>query len=92
LAAGRGTVWEGPDVALSCIYGEYPVGRDEPGKVTEQHYTVRSRNWRYVFCNNGEEELYDHRSDPHEWHNLAQDDSHLQIKEELKAKPQELRR
>jgi hypothetical protein len=26
-----------------------------------------------VRCGNGEEELYDHQADPHEWHNRAGD-------------------
>jgi arylsulfatase A-like enzyme len=90
LETPTSTGWGGPEVALSCIYGQFPVGRDEPGSVAEQHFTVRSRNWRYVLTNSGEEELYDHRSDPHEWHNLAQDETHLATKEKLKAQLQAL--
>lgn len=32
---------------------------------------VRTRRFRYIRYHNGSEELYDHRSDPMEWHNLA---------------------
>lgn len=35
------------------------------------HHAVRSEHWRYIRYANGEEELYDHREDPHEFHNLA---------------------
>ena len=76
--------WDGPSVALSCIYGQYPVERDEPGKKEDQHFTVRSRHWRYILCNNGEEELYNHQNDPHEWHNLADDRKYADIKKNLK--------
>ena len=77
--------WSGPQVALSCIYGEYPIERDQPGIAEEQHFTVRSRNWRYVLCNNGEEELYDHRNDPHEWHNLANVSEYDEVKNQLRT-------
>jgi len=35
------------------------------------NHAVRSRDYRYIRYSNGDEELYDHRSDPNEWHNLA---------------------
>lgn len=47
--------------------------RDEPA-VTTWHYNnhaVRTENWRYISYRNGDEELYDHRSDPDEFYNLA---------------------
>jgi hypothetical protein len=44
---------------------------------------VRSKRWRYTRCSNGEEELYDHRTDPHEWHNLAGKASHARTKRGL---------
>ena len=34
-------------------------------------YAVRSQHWRYIRYPDGSEELYDHRTDPHEWSNLA---------------------
>ena len=37
----------------------------------EDNYTIRSLHWRYIRYSDGSEELYDHRNDPHEWHNLA---------------------
>lgn len=35
------------------------------------NHAVRSERWRYIRYADGSEELYDHMSDPNEWHNLA---------------------
>jgi choline-sulfatase len=40
------------------------------------HHSVRSRDWRFIRYADGQEELYDHRSDPQEWKNLAVDPHH----------------
>jgi len=37
------------------------------------NHAVRSERWRYIRYADGSEELYDHRSDPREWTNLAKD-------------------
>ncbi len=37
----------------------------------EGNAAVRSRDWRYIRYSDGSEELYDHRTDPNEWINLA---------------------
>lgn len=34
-------------------------------------YGLSAENWRYIHYNGGDEELYDTRSDPYEWKNLA---------------------
>ena len=72
--------WAGPSVALSVIGG---WGRTV-------NFTVRSRNWRYVLCENGEEELYEHSKDPHEWTNLAKDAEYTEIKKKLRKQLLEL--
>jgi len=74
--------WGGPKVAISVIY-DYSL---QEGEKTSrgQNFTVRSRHWRYTLCLNGEEELYDHRKDPHEWTNLARDPKHADIKKQLR--------
>ena len=59
-------VWDGPDAALTLIHD--PKTSNKKGK---HHYSIRSKNYRYIFYNNGKEELYDHRNDPYEWKNLA---------------------
>ncbi|MCK5462673.1 MAG: sulfatase-like hydrolase/transferase, partial [Bacteroidales bacterium] len=76
--------WDGPSVALSCIDAGIPVALNEPGGIEDQQFTVRSRDWRYVLTRTGAEELYDHRSDPHEWHNLAGNPDFAEIKDKLK--------
>jgi len=53
--------WDGPPVALMAVRD----GEEIP------HFSVRSHRYRYTLCANGEEELYDHDTDPHEWTNLA---------------------
>ncbi|MHC4912967.1 MAG: sulfatase [Planctomycetota bacterium] len=70
--------WEGPPVALTAIYSQDETN----GQV--YHYSVRSENWRYTLYSNDAEELYDHRSDPHEWHNLAKDENYNQVKTKLR--------
>jgi len=35
------------------------------------NHAVRSGRWRYIQYEDGTHELYDHRSDPHEWFNLS---------------------
>lgn len=37
------------------------------------NYAVRSAHYRYIQYLDGSTELYDHRTDPHEWKNLASD-------------------
>ena len=35
------------------------------------NHAIRSERYRYIRYADGSEELYDHQTDPHEWHNLA---------------------
>lgn len=44
---------------------------------------VRSERYRYIRYRDGGEELYDHQTDPHEWHNLAASAEHSAVKREL---------
>jgi arylsulfatase A-like enzyme len=37
----------------------------------QNNHAIRDRHWRYIRYADGSEELYDHRSDPNEWTNLA---------------------
>jgi len=47
------------------------------------NHAVRTEKWRYIRYANGDEELYDHDADPHEWTNLAKDERHAAVKKEL---------
>lgn len=53
-----------------------PSQKSERSVVTTQgpgNHAVRSQNWRYIRYADGSEELYDHRVDPSEFKNLADD-------------------
>jgi arylsulfatase A-like enzyme len=71
--------WQGPNAALTSVRGDSGI-----------HRSIRTENYRYTLCGNGEEELYDHRTDSHEWHNLATDERYAAIKLELRDKLIEL--
>ncbi len=75
------TEWEGPDGALTVIGNG---GKTVP--VLKQNYAYRTKDWRYIHYADGSEELYDHRTDFYEWHNLAYVKEFLDIKKEMKAK------
>ncbi len=47
-------------------------------------YAIRSERYNYIRYEDGSEELYDHRHDPLEWTNLAEDPLYAPIKEKLK--------
>jgi arylsulfatase A-like enzyme len=74
-----GGAWPGPPIALTS-------SRERTGL----HHTVRSATHRYTLCENGEEELYDHRSDPWEWHNLAGDPEQTDVKANLRRQLRDL--
>lgn len=46
------------------------------------NYAVRSRHFRYIRYADQSEELYDHRTDPHEWTNLAMNQEMESVVEE----------
>ena len=47
------------------------------------NHSIRSRDWRLIVYKDGAEELYDHRNDPDESHNLASDPAHKVIRDQL---------
>lgn len=50
---------------------ESPRARPAITTHNQGNHSVRDRHWRYIRYADGSEELYDLRSDPHEWTNLA---------------------
>ena len=48
------------------------------------NHAVRTEHFRYVRYADSSEELYDHRTDPHEWTNLAADPAHAATCAELR--------
>lgn len=61
--------WQGPEGALSIVGVTGPFMKK--WDVDNQIYSYRTERWRYIRYSNGDEELYDHDNDPHEWSNLA---------------------
>ena len=61
--------------------------RDEPAIIEYQRgqCAVRSRHFRYIRYADGSEELYDHRTDPSEWTNLANRERWTSVKASLSA-------
>lgn len=57
----------GPRAALTAVY----AGKKHQSQPAEQHYAIRTKHFRYILYNTGHEELYDHRNDPYEWDNVA---------------------
>ncbi|VGO15093.1 Arylsulfatase [Pontiella desulfatans] len=48
--------------------------------------SIREKDFRYTWYGTGEEELYDHRTDPHELNNLADDPAYADEKNRLKLR------
>lgn len=44
------------------------------------NHSLRSEQYRYIRYADGSEELYDHKADPYEWNNLAEDSQFDEIK------------
>lgn len=72
------TDWAGPDGALSMI----GVGLNKE-EVMKQTYSYRTKDWRYIRYMDRTEELYDHKNNPYEWNNLAEEKDFQTVKEEL---------
>lgn len=49
-------------------------------------YAITNRDWRYIRYGDGQEELYDHNNDPHEWDNLASDPAYESIRSDMRRK------
>lgn len=47
------------------------------------NHAIRDPRWRYIRYADGSEELYDHKNDPNEWKNVADDPKHKAIKKRL---------
>src|SRR5690606_29562635 len=46
-------------------------------------HALRDERWRFIRYSDGSEELYDHKNDPNEWYNLADDSRYNEVKEKL---------
>jgi len=61
--------------------------RERPSLTTHgrNNHSLRSGRWRFIRYANGDEELYDHWSDPNEWTNVAAQPQYAPVKKELAA-------
>jgi len=79
--------WDGPDGALTLLaLGALTTGN----KKIDQTYSYRTEDWRYIHYPNGKEELYNHKEDPYEWHNLADNAKYASSKNKLKKQVEEM--
>lgn len=53
--------------------------------LTPNYHAIRDERYRYISYGEGEEELYDHQTDPEEWTNIADDSAYQEIKSKLKS-------
>ncbi len=63
-----------------------PRARWDRPAITTYHrhnHSIRTEKWRYIRYANGDEELYDHDSDPYEWTNLAGEARLASVKKDL---------
>lgn len=58
---------------------DYPV----VSVLGDGHYSVVLGDWHYIRYEDGGEELYNLETDPHEWNNLAKDESQIERKRDL---------
>jgi arylsulfatase A-like enzyme len=72
LSSPQNGTWTGPDFTITAIASKVDVKTNQRANPEDQHFSIRTERYRYIRCRNGEEELYDHAQDPHEWDNLSQ--------------------
>ena len=74
---------EGRSLVNSLIKPMEKTGRAIITTQGRGNHAVRSRRYRYIRYADGSEELYDHKTDSHEWNNLSEDPSLFKVKSEL---------
>ena len=72
--------WDGPDGALSVVYSS-DLNENTP---SNHHYSLRTKDWRYIIYDSGKEELYHNAIDPEEWNNMIYEKTHPQRDEMVK--------
>lgn len=70
---------------LNIIFDNPETPREQPA-ITSAYFgnhSIRTRDWRLIVYEDGAKELYDHRNDQDEFHNLAADPAHQETIERL---------
>ncbi len=73
---------EGTSLVPQLKNPELSPGRPAVMTYLRGNHAVRSPRWRYIRYADGSEELYDHASDPNEWHNVAGEPQHQTVIQE----------
>ncbi|MGB0792349.1 MAG: sulfatase-like hydrolase/transferase [Opitutales bacterium] len=71
LADPQNGQWDGPSYSVAGIGSSASVSQNQVAPYTDQHFSIRSEQFRYILYRDGEEELYDHSTDPNEWSNVV---------------------
>lgn len=74
---------EGSSLVKSLIKPKEKTGRVVITTQGRGNHAVRSSRYRYIRYADGGEELYDHKTDLHEWNNLAKDPNLAEVKLKL---------
>jgi arylsulfatase A-like enzyme len=82
--------WNGPEVSLSVVGNDFDHEHKIRADKWAQHYSVRSKSYRYIRTASGQEELYDMEADPHAWTNLAYSPEHRPVMDDLHRQMKEL--
>ena len=64
--------WDGPEAALTVVYSS----DNNKNKPANHHYSIRTKDWRYIIYDSGKEELYHNAEDPKECNNLVFNKTH----------------
>jgi arylsulfatase A-like enzyme len=83
LKSPNGDAWEYRPV-LSAVQANTSKIEDDA------HFSIIDDQYRYTLCLDGEEELYDHKKDPNEWHNLAKNEDYVEVKKSLNKQMKKL--
>ncbi len=70
--------YKGPDGVLTVL-GKYVL--KIPSE--KQNFLYSTQYWPYIRYDNGQDELYNHKTAPYEWHNLAHKKKYNKIKDQL---------
>jgi len=72
-------------VSMRTLLADPSAEWDRPALTTygRNNHALRTQHYRYIKYADGSEELYDHRSDPMEFNNLASDPTLANLKEQL---------
>lgn len=82
---GRGTV-SGQSLMPLLLNPALASDRAVVTAFDPDNHALSMRDWRYLRYQNGEEELYDIRQDPHEWRNQAKLEEHNNKLVEMRAR------